>query len=146
MFLAEAGFTRVQSMEKRSKLRYEAPGTWTSANPVFTAAGLQPATQEGGFADAFSWGYRLLARASYNNAIGPVNLSPQVAFSHDVNGTAPTPIANYVEDRKTVTLSLKASYLNSWQASLSYTNYFSGGSANLLGDRDFLALTANYSF
>ena len=63
-----------------------------------------------------------------------------------MNGTAPTPIANYVEDRKTVTLSLKASYLNSWQASLSYTNYFSGGSANLLGDRDFLALTANYSF
>lgn len=146
VLLAEAGFTRVQSMEKRSKLRYEAPGTWTSANPVFTAAGLQPATQKGGYADAFSWGYRLLARASYNNAIGPVNLSPQVAFSHDVNGTAPTPIANYVEDRKTVTLSLKASYLNSWQASLSYTNYFSGGSANLLGDRDFLALTANYSF
>ncbi len=146
VFLAEAGFTRVQGMEKRSVLRYEAPGTWTSANPAFTAAGIQPATQEGGFADAFSWGYRALIKATYNNAIGPVSLSPQVAFSHDVNGTAPTPIGNYVEDRKTVTLSLNANYLNSWQARLSYTNSFSGGQANLLSDRDFLAITANYSF
>lgn len=146
VFLAEAGFTRIQGMEKRSKLRYEAPGTWTSANPVFTAAGIQPATQEGGFADAFSWGYRALVQARYNNAIGPVNLTPRIAFSHDVNGTAPSPIGNFVEDRKTVTISLTASYLNSWQARLSYTNSFSGGSANLLSDRDFLALTANYSF
>lgn len=146
VFLAEAGFTRVQGMEKRSKLRYEAPGTWTSANPLFTQFGIQPATQNGGFADAFSWGYRAIARATYNNAIGPVNLSPQIAFSHDVNGTSPSPIGNFVEDRKTVTLSLNAGYLNSWQARLSYTNSFGGGAANLLSDRDFLAFSANYSF
>ena len=146
VFLTEAGFARVQGMESKSELRYEGPGTWTSANPVFTGAGIQPATQKGGFADPFSWGYRTVVRATYNNALGPVNLSPQIAFSHDVNGTSPTPGGNFVEDRKTITLSLNASYLHSWQARLSYTNSFSGGAANLRSDRDFLAFTANYSF
>ena len=127
-------------------LRYEGPGTRTSANPFFTAAGIQPATQDGGFADPFSWGYRVVARATYNNAIGPVNLSPQIAFAHDVNGTSPSPIGNFVEDRKTITLSLEASYLHSWRARLSYTNSFSGGDFNLRSDRDFVALTASYSF
>lgn len=146
VFLTEVGFTRVQGLEKRSELRYEAPGTWTSANPVFTQAGLQPATQEGGFADSFSWGYRALLRMIYNNAVGPVSLSPQIAFSHDVSGTAPSPIGNFIEDRKTVTLSVNAGYLHSWRAGLSYTNSFGGGAANLLNDRDFLAFTLNYSF
>ncbi len=146
VFLLEAGFTRVQGLEKRSELRYEAPGTWTSANPVFTLAQLQPATQDGGFADSFSWGYRALLRTIYNNAFGPVSLTPQIAFAHDVNGTTPTPISNFVEDRKTVTLSVNASYLHTWQAGLSYTNSFGGGATNLLNDRDFLAFTLKYSF
>ena len=146
IFLIETGFTQIQDMEKKSELRYEAPGTWTSANPAFTSAGVQPATQRGGFADPFSWGYRLLMRATYSNAVGPVNLSPEIAFAHDVNGTTPSPIGNFVEDRKTITLALNASYLHSWQARLSYTNSFGGGSHNLLRDRDFLSLTLNYSF
>ena len=145
VFLAEAGFTWV-GLEKRSELRYEAPGTWTSANPAFTLAATQPATQDGGFADSFSWGYRALLRTTYNNAIGPVSLSPQIAFSHDVNGTAPTPIGNFIEDQKTVTLSINASYLHSWRAGLSYTNSFGGGASNRLNDRDFLAFSVNYSF
>ncbi|MCY3770200.1 MAG: DUF1302 domain-containing protein [Gammaproteobacteria bacterium] len=146
VFLVETGFTRVRDMEKKSELRYEGPGTWTSANPVFTVNGLQPATQAGGFADPFSWGYRLLMRTTYSNAVGPVTLSPEVAFAHDVNGTAPSPIGNFVEDRKTITLALNASYLHSWQARLSYTNSFDGGPHNLLRDRDFLSFTLNYSF
>ena len=146
VFLGEAGFTHVGNMEDKSVLRFEGPGTRTSANPFFTAAGIQPATQDGGFADPFSWGYRVVARATYNNAIGPVNLSPQIAFAHDVNGTSPSPIGNFVEDRKTITLSLEASYLHSWRARLSYTNSFSGGDFNLRSDRDFVALTASYSF
>ena len=146
VFLIETGFTQIQDMEKKSELRYEGPGTWTSANPVFTARGVQPATQTGGFADPFSWGYRLLARATYSNAVGAVNLSPEIAFAHDVNGTTPSPIGNFVEDRKTITLALNASYLHSWQARLSYTNSFDAGPHNLLRDRDFLAFTLNHSF
>ena len=146
IFLVEVGFTHVRDMEDKSELRYDGPGTTTSANPFFTAAGIQPATQDGGFADPFSWGYRAIARATYNNAIGPVNLTPQVSFSHDVNGTAPAPIGNFVENRKTITLSIGANYLNSWRASISYTNSFDGGGFNLVNDRDYLQFAASYSF
>ena len=146
LFLAETGFTYVRDMEDKSVLRYDGPATWTSGNPIFTQAQIQPVTQNGGFADPFSWGYRIVARTTYNNALGSVNLSPQISFSHDVNGTTPSPISNFVEDRKTITLSIGASYLLSWQAILSYTNSFDGGAFNLLNDRDFVSSTANYSF
>ncbi len=144
--LAEAGFTHIRDMEDPSELRYDGPGTWTSGNPVFTAAGVQPQTQVKGFADAFSWGYRAVVRGLYHNAIGPVNLAPQVAVAHDVDGTTPAPIGNFVEGRKTVTLSAEASYLLSWRAQLAYTHFFGAGQHNLLADRDFVSLTVSYSF
>lgn len=146
VLLGEAGFTYIHNMEDKSVLRYEGPGTFTSGTGAFTALGIQPATQEGGFADPFSWGYRLLARATFNNAVGPVNLVPQIAFAHDVNGTTPSPIGNFVSGRKAVTLSLGANYLSSLRASLSYTNFFGGGAFNLINDRDFVSLSVNYSF
>ena len=144
--LAEAGFTQVRDMEDKAELRYDGTGTWTSGNPAFTAAGFQPVTQKTGFADPFSWGYRAVLRGAYSNALGPVNLAPQVAFAHDVNGTAPRPIGNFVEGRQTVTLSVGADYLLSWQAQLAYTHFFGAGQHNLLGDRDFVSLTVSYSF
>lgn len=146
LFLAETGFTYVRNMEDKSVLRYDGPATWTSANPLFTQTEIQPVTQNGGFADPFSWGYRMIARTTYNNAIGSVSLSPQVSFAHDVNGTTPLPISNFVEDRKTITLSIEANYLLSWQAILSYTNSFDGDAFNVLNDRDFVSSTMNYSF
>ena len=64
-----------------------------------------PETQHDGFPTAFSWGYRIAARADYNNAFGTsFTLSPRVAFNHDVNGTTPGPGGNFVEDRKSLTL------------------------------------------
>ena len=144
--LAEAGFTQVRDMEDKSELRYDGTGTWTSGNPIFTARGVQPATQETGFADPFSWGYRAVLGATYSNAVGPVNLAPQVAFAHDVNGTAPRPIGNFVEGRQTATLSVDAGYLLSWRARLAYTNFFGAGQHNLLGDRDHVSFTVSYSF
>ncbi len=146
LVLAEAGFTQVRGMEDKSALRYDGPATYTSGTELFTMRNIQPKTQVGGFADPFSWGYRAVMQATYSNALGPVSLTPRIAFAHDVNGTAPTPISNFIEGRKTVTLSLGASYLVSWRAQLSYTNFFGGGQHNLLGDRDFVSLTASYSF
>ena len=146
LLLAEAGFTQVQGMEDKSVLRYDGPATYTSGTHEYTVRGIQPETQVGGFADPFSWGYRAVMRATYSNALGPVSLMPRIAFAHDVNGTTPGPIGNFVEGRKTVTLSLGASYLVSWRAELSYTNFFGAGRHNLLGDRDFVSLTASYSF
>jgi hypothetical protein len=145
--VGEVGFTKVHGLEDPAVLRYEGPGTFTSANPFFTTLGLQPATADPrGFADSFSWGYRLVFRGDLNNAIGSITLQPQVAFNHDVKGTSPSPIANFVDGRISTTLSVGANYLNQWQASLAYTINGGGKNFNLLRDRDFLAFTLSYSF
>ena len=154
--LGEIGATWILDMEEKDELRYEASGTYTSANDYFTNFDkppeevdkrVQPATQAmRDFANRFSWGYRLAARADFNNAIGPINLQPAIAFYHDVEGTTPAPITNFVDDRKTISGSLTANYLNTIRVKLTYTNYFDGGDFNLLEDRDFASLTASYSF
>jgi hypothetical protein len=133
-------------MESKDELRYNGPGTFTSGNPFFTAAGIQPATTNDGFADDFSWGYRLLLRGQYLGALGPVNLLPEIAFAHDVHGTTPQPLGNFVEGRKALTLSLGATYLNALQGEISYTSFFGGGDFNLLKDRDFVSLSVSYFF
>ncbi|MBL8630640.1 MAG: DUF1302 domain-containing protein [Rhodospirillaceae bacterium] len=145
--VGEVGATWIHNMEGKSVLRYEGPGTFTSANPVFTQLTLQPGTAPiKGFADAFSWGYRLALRGDINNAIGSVTLQPTIAFNHDVTGTTPAPIGNFVDGRKSLTLALGASYLNAWQASLAYTTNWGGGVYNLLRDRDFVQFSVSYSF
>lgn len=146
MVVGEAGATYVRSMESKDELRYNGPGTFTSGNPFFTAAGIQPATTNDGFADDFSWGYRLLLRGQYLGALGPVNLVPEIAFAHDVHGTTPQPLGNFVEGRKALTLSLGATYLNMLQGEISYTNFFGGGDFNLIKDRDFVSLSVSYFF
>ncbi len=144
--IGEVGATYVRNMESKSKLRYEGPGTYTSGNPFFTQAGIQPTTTTDGFADDFSWGYRLLLRADYLGALGPVNLTPQIAFAHDVEGTTPQPLGNFVEGRKAVTISLGATYLDAIQANIAYTNFFGGGDFNLVKDRDFVSLSVSCFF
>jgi hypothetical protein len=146
LLLGEVGATLVMGMEDKSKLRYDGPGTYTSGNPLFTEEGIQPRTQKDGFADARSWGYRLVVRPTFNQAIGSVNLEPTVAFSHDVQGTTPLPIANFVEDRKAVSVSLRGLYLERFTAEVGYTNFFDGGSFNLLKDRDFFSVAFTYAF
>ena len=145
--VAEVGAMWIHNMEDKSVLRYEGPGTFTSGNPFFTTLGLQPATNViRGFADPFSWGYRLVARGDLNNAIGAISLQPQIAYNQDVKGTSPSPVANFVEGRKSITLSMAANYQNAWQANLSYTTNWGGGAYNLLRDRDFISFTIGYSF
>ena len=101
----------------------------------------------GGFPTRFSWGYRAAMRADYNNVFGSAfNLSPRIAFNHDVNGTAPGPGGNFVDGRKSVTVGAELNYLNQTAFDISYTNFFGAGDFNLIHDRDFVAFTAKYSF
>ncbi len=146
VFLGEIGALWVHDMEDKDVLRYEGPGTYTSATDWFTAAGIQPATETAGFADDFSWGYRLVLKPDFDNVIGSVNLTPALVWFHDVKGTSPTPILNFVEGRKSITAVLGASYLISWGVKLSYTNSFGGSRYNLVNDRDFFSATISYAF
>jgi hypothetical protein len=146
--VGEVGATKVWDLPDPSLLRYQGDGTDTGGGPGIDGGQLRnPITQTDGFPNQFSWGYRLAVRADYNNAFGSAfNLSPRVAFNHDVNGITPGPGGNFLEDRKSATIGVEGSYLSAWSADLSYTAFFGAGNLNLIGDRDFLSFTVKYSF
>jgi hypothetical protein len=140
--VGEIGATEVWDLPSQDVLRYEGEGTDTGGgfdvgdvvagypgSTVLLPGGLRnPLTQEGGFPTQFSWGYRVAARADYNNVFGtPITLSPRVAFNDDVNGITPGPGGNFLEGRKSATVGVEANYLNSWVFDLSYTAFFGGG-------------------
>jgi len=160
--VAEAGYV-YQKLPKG--VAFNGPGADFGVSP--TAAGALITTQQqGGLATNNSYGYRAVARAEYNNALGPINLIPRIAWSHDLRGTSQT----FVQGVKAASIGLGASYQQNWQADISYTNFFGGESfegftasslANLanpatripvrstnnpLSDRDFIAATISYSF
>ncbi len=161
--VGEVGITHVVDMPSK---RLESSGTYVSGNPTqdWGPFGLDPRNTDptgkpfGGahagrssepssaFADADSWGYRIVARLDYNNALGAVSLSPRIAWAHDVDGNSPGPGGNFLEDRKAITVGLGADYLNSWSADLSYTDFFGADRYNLINDRDFVSFNVKYSF
>jgi hypothetical protein len=99
-----------------------------------------------GYTTDFSWGYRVRASLTYNDVFAGVNLTPQLAFSHDVDGYAPGPGANFIEGRQSVGLSVKADYLNQYSANLGYTTFYGNSRFNPLHDRDFMSFSVAYSF
>lgn len=161
--VAEVGATEVWDLPNQSELRYEGEGTDTGGGcdvaDVNAAGGIggagaglfgclrNPLTGTGGYPTAFSWGYRLAARADYSSAFGtPVTLSPRVAFNHDVSGITPGPGGNFLEDRKSLTLGVEANYLNQWIFDLSYTQFMGAKKYSQIHDRDFASFTVKYSF
>ncbi|WP_447791900.1 DUF1302 domain-containing protein [Pseudomonas farris] len=119
----------------------------TQAVCVGTNAGLPNASNpqqecnDKGFYTTNSWGYRGRAILNYNNVIAGINLSPSLAWSHDVSGTGP----NFDEGTKAISLGLDAEYDSTYTASLSYTDFF-GGDYNTNTDRDFVALSFGVNF
>ncbi len=137
------------NLPAKSTLRYDGSGTFSSGNPaamVNTGFGAIPATSYEGFADKFSWGYQVLGRLDYNNLFPNVNMSPTIAFTHDVHGNSPLPLGNYIKDRRSVNASVEFTYRNAWSFELRYVNFFGAGHYNLLNDRDYVATTVKYSF
>lgn len=146
--VSEFGFTKIWDLPPTSVLRYQGDGTDTGGGPDFlTGAFRNPQTLTAGFPTPFSWGYRLAARADYNNAFGTAfTVSPRFAFNHDVNGITPGPGGNFLEGRRSLTLGVEANYLNEWSVDVSYTRFSGAGNFNLISDRDFVAFTARYAF
>ena len=116
------------------------PGT-ANAACLNTTNNPQQECNDKGFYTTSSWGYRARARLDYPNVFAGINLAPNLAWSHDVDGTGP----NFEEGLKAVSLGVDADYKNSYTASLSYTDFF-GGHFNTNGDRDFVALSFGVNF
>ncbi len=146
-FVTEVGMHTVPDLPSKDVLRFNGPGTDTGGGADVTSGDFNnPVTETGGFADDFSWGYRMAARADYNNAIGAWTVSPRLAWSHDVDGTTPGPGGSFVDGRKQLTAGVSFSLLNRWLVDVSYTDYSGGGRYNLLRSRDFYGASVRYSF
>lgn len=147
-FVAEVGANYVADLPAKNWLRYNGDGTDTGGGPDYLTGDFRnPETETDGFADDFSWGYRLAARIEYNNAFGtPWTMSPTIGWQHDVSGTTPGPGGSFIDGRKQLSLGVTFSYLQSWQLNVAYTTYFGGGRYNLLTDRDFIGASVSYSF
>lgn len=96
-----------------------------------------------GFVTKNSWGYRARGILDYNNAIAGINLHPNMAFSHDVDGYGPN--GQFNEGSKAVSFGLDADYQNTYTAGISYTNFFDGR-YNTLKDRDFVSVNFGMNF
>ncbi|QOC22362.1 DUF1302 domain-containing protein [Wenzhouxiangella sp. AB-CW3] len=148
-FVGEVGVTHVWNLPDEDVLRFEGPGTDTGGGPSIVTGGnlRNPVTTTDGFVTDTSWGYRLLISPTYNNVFGtPWNMSPRLAFNHDVGGTSPGPGGNFVEGRKQITAGLGFDFQATWRADIAYTSFFGGGINNLLRDRDFVSASLSYSF
>ena len=99
-----------------------------------------------GFVDSVSWGYRIVAIASYENVLRNVGLHPTILLKHDVAGTSPGPGYEFVAGRKEADVLLETRYKSSLSFNLGYTWYWGGGVENLLSDRDFAQAFIKYQF
>ncbi len=161
-FVTEIGADRISGLPSDRELRFGRSPAFGIGNigTVNTAFGpvqcannttpllVQPNTQpqnctNDGYITSFSWGYRVRASLDYSDAFMGINLTPSIAWSHDVQGYAPPP--NFNEGSKAISVGLQAEYLNLYQANLSYTNYF-GGDYNEINDRDFISFSFSIAF
>ncbi|TVP83246.1 DUF1302 family protein, partial [Thioalkalivibrio sp.] len=160
--VGEVGYTR---LDLPRDIPFNAPGVFLPAPGSDTETSFG-SVQENGYATRDSWGYRIVGRMDYPNAIGAATLSPRLVFTHDVNGRSPT----FNEGARSLTLGMGINYLQNIEVDLSYTSFFGGDKiegtdpnaafdprfpdqspsysshTNPLKDRDFLAISISYSF
>ena len=157
--LAEIGGISIKDMPEQSELRLNGPNTDRSGYPLMGTdangnlimktglhTGLSNGAETNPFPTASAWGYRILAKADYNNVFSGVNMSQRMTFSHDVNGITPDPLFMFSEDKKSLSYAVAFDYLNAWSAEVSYNAFFGGvGTTNNTEDRDFISFNIKYS-
>ncbi|SFM41475.1 DUF1302 domain-containing protein [Marinobacter zhejiangensis] len=156
-FITEFGATYIHDLPDHDEARYGRSGTFGVGEiPLESLGGFDVCAaganintnycNNEGFTTDFSWGYRARLVWDYSNAFAGINLSPQLAWSHDVKGYAPEPGGNFQEGNKAIGLSLTGTYQNQYSATVSYTNFFGGEPYNEKTDRDFASASVSYAF
>ena len=98
------------------------------------------------FADAFSWGYRIVGRISYESVLPGISIQPLFIWQQDIKGNSPGPAGNFVEGRKSLNFLLETRYEKSYAFTIAYNSFFGGGTNNLYEDRDNLGFFVKYQF
>jgi hypothetical protein len=150
LLIAEVAATYIHGLPDPEVLAYQGPGNTTPAPdspsaPVLAGRGLT-FEENNRYPTPASWGYRVISRWTYNNVLDRFTLEPALVFQHDVKGTTPEPLGNFVEDRIDITPALGLRWGQAWEGALAYTVYLGGKNHNLLRDRDFAQAFVRYSF
>jgi hypothetical protein len=164
VLVGEAGFNWFHNLP--TDVKFAGPATYLPATAFGAAVASAYSVQPGGYLTEFSWGYRLAARMEYANMLYGGNLSPRLAWGHDVRGYGP----NFNQSVKSISAGLAWEYQRKWVVDLQYTAFTGGktycgtdvppagsvvtpgqpaswcSSANPLKDRDFYSFSVSYSF
>ncbi len=151
--VGEIGGVRINNMPSYDELRLNVAGTGRSGTigglegVDYTALhiALSNGPETNPFPTASAWGYRLIAKGDYSDVFAGVNFSPRIVFSHDVNGITPDPMYLFVEDRKSLGVTLNFNYQNAWSFDFGYNSFWGGGATNNFSDRDFVSFNIKYS-
>ena len=95
--------------------------------------------------DRDAYGYTLALSGTWNDVYAGVNLSPFAVFKHNFQGNSHQ-TGNFVEGAMAYSVGLRASYLNSLEAEVQYTEYYGAGQNNSGRDRDNIGINVKYSF
>jgi len=120
----------------------QAGETCAQVNPP--AAALNPSNcSDEGFVTTDAFGYQALAEWTFNDAIGPVRLKPQLSFKHDVHGFSQDGFIS--EGTRQYGATLRAEYLNKYYGTVSaIVNNSNRWDPD--HDRDSLSMTVGMTF
>ena len=146
----------VHDMPGRNRLAFEGAGDRTHPSPGADGTGsvdgqpdtrrINPTQMTGGFGDDLSYGYRALLRLNYADLPGRIQLNPTLLFLHDLRGTSPAPVINFIEGRRVILTSLFMDFGDNWSSGLSYQVFSGGGTRHRLRDRDNVSAFVAYVF
>jgi hypothetical protein len=98
------------------------------------------------FGTEYSWGYRAVALARYDNLLFGANIELLAALFHDVQGSSPGIGMNFIEGRMQILSGVRFDYQSTWLGELRYTAFTGAGGRDALADRDHLTLWLGYQF
>jgi hypothetical protein len=164
VLVGEVGMNYFHNLPQNVK--FNGPAAYLPATQFGAIVSSAYSVQTEGYTTNFSWGYRLAGRLEYSNALFSGNLSPRVAFAHDVKGTGP----NFNQGVKSLSVGTAWEYQRKWVVDAQYTNFFGGrmycgtdvpppgsvvtpgqsasfcSNSNPLKDRSFYSASVSYSF
>ena len=118
--VGEIGYTKYNGLTNGQK--FSGPAAGLPATAEGAVAGQAGSVQPGGYTTENSWGYRLVGRLDYANALFGGNLAPRVAFSHDVKGVSQT----FNEGVKSVSVGANLEFQRRLSFDISYNSFFGG--------------------
>ncbi len=133
--VTEIGYSHVHSFDEDGSIKYDG----VSVTAVDGTESLAYTVTQG------AWGYRTLINAEYSDVYAGVSLTPEVFWSQDVKGVSSNSGSRFIEGNEMLGLTLNANYLNTYNASISYTR-LSGDESYLIRDRDYASISVGMQF